>query len=96
VCLRFDAAAAEHAYSHGLFAGVIEEGRLADTGFTQDHQGGAARRSSAVEQFSDPGALLISPVDHVLDRTPLAVTADSGQIAGAMAAAAKRWWNRSQ
>jgi hypothetical protein len=64
--LRLDAAAGEDTPTIGPFARRLEEGGLSDAGFAGDDQDAAARRSWAVEQLADPGALQISPVDHVL------------------------------
>ena len=62
--LRLDAATAEHAHPLGLPARVLEQRRLAHTRVAEEHQHGAPRRPSSIEQLTDTGALQIPPVDH--------------------------------
>ena len=65
MCLGFDSTAAQNEHALGLVARVLQECRLADARLTGDDQHGASGRTSVREELADPGALQVSPVEHL-------------------------------
>ena len=62
--LRLDSARREHVHVGRAIAHVLEQGGLADSRLSPQHERAAARRPRGIEQCADEGALRVPSVQH--------------------------------